>query len=558
MPALLAAGALCYSAILPGWLPSVDAKSLFSKPEQTPAAKPADKHYQSQGDADTPHEPVARRDQPEAKAATEKQLSPQVHPPAVRTSSMTMVDLQDAPGVAQTNAIASKASLQSKQTGQTQDVRVLPPSLTKTLPKQLQSMPILGGDVAALKASGLMQPVQAMVKSSQASSVTTAPVTTAPVSTAPAAGQTHSANATPRPEATPAQPTGSPSGMIDIPQYFGYSASYAPAGYASYVLQPHSASVAGMRPAAPMAPEFQPHGAPGGKSLPFYELETLRQETQGHYAAEPAYPGYYPAVATDLTGFPMTNGFQPAPYYGNMPIEQPRAMAPLPRYAGGAPPISFSVATTGEVKTALSASNASQTNPEAKLLAPVQQALAHFQANQPQQALAAMKQAVALAPDNPLVWAAMAELCLSLNQPQASVEAYAKAYQLQPKDYATTYAQALLQWPDASVRLQRLGGLALAHPKEATIQALVGTEALAQAQPQQALTYLQQAVELDSTLTSAWYNLGLAYEQLGRYAQAQAAYTQVLTLESTADDARVALARIQSNVAQAVPSVVKP
>lgn len=41
----------------------------------------------------------------------------------------------------------------------------------------------------------------------------------------------------------------------------------------------------------------------------------------------------------------------------------------------------------------------------------------------------------------------------------------------------------------------------------------------------------QQAVEIDPTYAEAWNNLGIGYEQLGRFDEARKAYEQALTID---------------------------
>jgi tetratricopeptide (TPR) repeat protein len=94
----------------------------------------------------------------------------------------------------------------------------------------------------------------------------------------------------------------------------------------------------------------------------------------------------------------------------------------------------------------------------------------------------------------------------------------------------------------------------MAHPEEKTlrdgaspdeIEALrehaKGTESLLSKRYDEAISYFKKAIELNQKFTEAYYNLGIAYEELGRYKDSMGVLKEAVQLDPTHANAYYAL-----------------
>jgi Flp pilus assembly protein TadD len=260
---------------------------------------------------------------------------------------------------------------------------------------------------------------------------------------------------------------------------------------------------------------------------------------------------------------------------------------PLPRYHGGAPPISFTVSTTGETyvlpaanpstpskqeepvilvsqSPSLSAlprnkTNAlnlslkpktssptitSTTNPPSNIV--LKQAIQAYRVNQPEVALLKLKEALTRDTQNPALYAASAEIYLKLKKFPQAQQAYEKAadYAL-PGTYEDRLAIALYRQGKTKEAIRVLKNLLLLKPEDVDAHYMIGTLYQQLGDHPQALPYLAKAEALNPNSADIHYNLGLAYEMEGQRHLAQKQYLKALEKSPNAKDYQDAVNRIK-------------
>ncbi|MBY0404623.1 MAG: tetratricopeptide repeat protein, partial [Cyanobacteria bacterium] len=260
---------------------------------------------------------------------------------------------------------------------------------------------------------------------------------------------------------------------------------------------------------------------------------------------------------------------------------------PLPRYHGGAPPISFTVSTTGEtyvlpganpstaskqeepvilvsqspIFSGLPKNKATSPNlsPKAKTQPPttistanppsnavLKQAIQAYRVNQPEVAQLKLKEALSRETHNPALYAASAEIYLKLKKFPQAQQAYEKAaeYAL-PGTYEDRLAIALYRQGKTQEAIRVLKNLLLLKPEDVDAHYMIGTLYQQLGDHPQALPYLAKAEALNPNSADIHYNLGLAYEMEGQRHLAQKQYLKALEKSPNAKDYQDAVNRIK-------------
>jgi Flp pilus assembly protein TadD len=276
---------------------------------------------------------------------------------------------------------------------------------------------------------------------------------------------------------------------------------------------------------------------------------------------------------------PANNGILqfPNPSYAGSPAPwnnaQPTAPAkvyhkPLPRYRGGAPPISFTISSTGETVTLaprggepegpvaalayaeLPPTVRSSTTVRAQSQQLLNQARTLYKQQEYASALEALHKVVSLEPGNPAAYAALGEVYFKQRATQKAKDAYQQACRLAPDGaYHERYAVLLYQAGQTSEAITILQQLLQLQPNRAEAQLMLGTLFQEGGKHHLALPYLKAAARLNPSSPDIQFNLGLAYEMEGQRSLAAEHYQKALQLQpTTADraDLEKALRRVKS------------
>lgn len=255
---------------------------------------------------------------------------------------------------------------------------------------------------------------------------------------------------------------------------------------------------------------------------------------------------------------------------GEAPEPSYQVLTSLPRYQGGAAPIramttdqngkavlvrprnqaipEFFIASGNDgYNTLFQAEGESSAQKVSRLMA---EALKSYQENQFKQALEAIQQALLLDNDNADLYAALAEIQIKLNQPRQASESYAKAFGRMAEKYGQRYAQVLVLSGQRQQAIELLKKIEGQNANQADVAYMLGTLYEEMGQTTEALPYLKQAAQLHPASADIQYNLGLAYELSGDRLLAERHYQKALSLNNSAVDARKALARVRTDLAE--------
>ncbi len=290
------------------------------------------------------------------------------------------------------------------------------------------------------------------------------------------------------------------------------------------------------------------------------------------YTPPPAYPAYMPLPPEYYTGY---QAYPPPPVEPEPAVvEAPPAdvpVKPIPRYKGGSPPISFTVAGTGETVTLApgvvgdytdlpeqsakadhkkddgpynTLAIADKTSVEAKAL--IRKALDAYRDGHYDQAKIQVDQAIVADKKNPELYAALGEIEVKRHHLEKAITAYAAARTLSPGKFDRRYAQLLILAGKRQEAVQALKTTLSGKPEDAgEIHFMLGTLLEQLGNTSEALTHLKKASELKPKSADIQYNLGLAYELEGNRNQAKVHYEQAVELDPMAEDAQRALQRVQ-------------
>ncbi|MBK8189353.1 MAG: tetratricopeptide repeat protein [Vampirovibrionales bacterium] len=267
------------------------------------------------------------------------------------------------------------------------------------------------------------------------------------------------------------------------------------------------------------------------------------------------------------------------------------AAPPLPHYAGGAPPLTYTISGDPRVYTLASptdearvvdlkafratgaapvepmamaavvapaaASNVQTPNaPSATAAGLMSQAVAAYQGGNVARALALIQQAAQQDPENPAIQAAQGEALIQTRNWPDALRAYERAMRLADihamRDrYLSRYAVALYLQGDRPQAIQRLASLLPAEPGARLGPAAYGAYLILGAlqqqsgRPESAVAPLETATLLNPASAAAQYQLGLAYELTGRTAQALERYQRAKALNPESPEVTLALQRLQ-------------
>ncbi|CAK0765981.1 protein O-GlcNAc transferase [Azospirillaceae bacterium] len=163
-------------------------------------------------------------------------------------------------------------------------------------------------------------------------------------------------------------------------------------------------------------------------------------------------------------------------------------------------------------------------------------ALLAFQNDDRATALAHVRKALALAPDNPFFHNTFGEILRAGKSPEECVNAkehYRAALMLRPDFPEALYNLGLTflqerEIPQAKEHLERAASLA---PEDVEIRVALGLCLLEMGQIQKAESHLHSALRHAPNLPEAWNNLGLVYQRQGRRDSAMVAYRRALALK---------------------------
>jgi hypothetical protein len=143
-------------------------------------------------------------------------------------------------------------------------------------------------------------------------------------------------------------------------------------------------------------------------------------------------------------------------------------------------------------------------------------------------ALAAYEAALALAPDDPGLLAAVARLAMRMEAPAIAAEFWTRVLRLQPDllEAVDGRARALRELGRYDEAVEVLRGALLVNPQEARLWNSLGTTLTQASRGEEALTFFDEAVRLDPRFAGALYNRAGAQFDLGRFEAAAADYAQ--------------------------------
>jgi tetratricopeptide (TPR) repeat protein len=147
-------------------------------------------------------------------------------------------------------------------------------------------------------------------------------------------------------------------------------------------------------------------------------------------------------------------------------------------------------------------------------------------------AFEAYERAVALAPQDPELLAALAGLAGELEMHDLAVQLWARLSLADPGDcaHALGYARALLATAQFAEAIEVLKTALLAHSTEPRLWTTLGLALTYAGRAGEALTFFDEGVRLGPALAGAVYNRGLAHCELNRPAEAAADFQAALKL----------------------------
>jgi tetratricopeptide (TPR) repeat protein len=253
--------------------------------------------------------------------------------------------------------------------------------------------------------------------------------------------------------------------------------------------------------------------------------------------------------------------------YGQEAAAVARPEKALPRYLGGAPPITFTVTTTGETHSLPQTAPAPQAyRPPAqdggynalsyaeplpqeharqveKLL---NEAVSLMHQRSPERAVPLLQRAQDLAPQHAAVHAALGEVYLRLRQYPHAAAAYANAVAYAPAGtYEDRYALALYRNNERDKALPLFKQLMAQQPHNPQYPFMAGTLLQEVGQVREAIPLLQTAARLNPQSADVLYNLGLAYELEGRPHEAAHQYAQAARIKPSDTEIAQALQRVR-------------
>lgn len=146
--------------------------------------------------------------------------------------------------------------------------------------------------------------------------------------------------------------------------------------------------------------------------------------------------------------------------------------------------------------------------------------------------------AVALAPEDPELLMALADLAGQLEMNEVAVGLWAHVNRVDPagRQAADGYARALIaaaRFPEA---IDVLKSALQRHPQEPRLWTTLGLALTYAGRATEALTFFDEGVRLDPSLAAAVYNRGLALCDLGRLAEADAEFQAACRLARTGSE----------------------
>ena len=153
-------------------------------------------------------------------------------------------------------------------------------------------------------------------------------------------------------------------------------------------------------------------------------------------------------------------------------------------------------------------------------------------------AFKAYEDAVALAPDDPELLTALADLASQLEMNDVAVGLWAHVNLVDPtgRQTADGYARALIAATRFSDAIDVLKSALQVHPQEPRLWTTLGLALTYAGRATEALTFFDEAVRLDPRLPGAIYNRGLALCDLARLPEAEAEFRAACKLTRKASE----------------------
>ncbi len=144
----------------------------------------------------------------------------------------------------------------------------------------------------------------------------------------------------------------------------------------------------------------------------------------------------------------------------------------------------------------------------------VNEGLAYIAAGKHDKAIPALETAIKKGDRSPDTYIYLAELYMITNQPEKAVQLLEKARELFPdnEEISTRLLNAYILSNQIDRAMEVYAEEVEKHPDNKLYLYNYGSLLLQAGRYDEAIKYLKKAVELDSTYTNAWYNLGAAYQ----------------------------------------------
>jgi tetratricopeptide (TPR) repeat protein len=153
-------------------------------------------------------------------------------------------------------------------------------------------------------------------------------------------------------------------------------------------------------------------------------------------------------------------------------------------------------------------------------------------------AFEAYEKAVALAPQDPELLMALAELASQLEMHEFAVKLWGRLSLVDPAGCTTSLgsARALIAAARFSEAVKLLKSALLIHSQEPRLWTTLGLALTYAGRATEAVTFFNEAIRLEPNLPGAWYNRGLALCDLGQFLEAEADFQSACKLTRKASE----------------------